>query len=233
MPNRRIKTECDRCGTCCLKGGPALHHEDMKLLRNGLIKPGHLITVRQGEPVFSLNARHSEPARSELVKIKGTGREWTCLFYMATETSCAIYRDRPLECSLLKCWDTMDLENVAGRNLISRYDILAPQDPLLPFIKTHDEICSLAHLGPLLAAVKKKKSHHQAMIDLTELVQRDLEIRTRAYGTFHFSLDLELFYFGRPLFTILSQFGIDAHEERGIVHLFPSWITGHLTQCKR
>ena len=31
MSKPELKTECERCGTCCMKGGPALHLEDKKM----------------------------------------------------------------------------------------------------------------------------------------------------------------------------------------------------------
>jgi Fe-S-cluster containining protein len=214
-----IKTECDRCGTCCEKGGPALHYEDMTLLQNNWLNPEQLITIRKGEPVFSLAAEDPTPAQTELVKIKGSGSTWTCIFFQDKEASCTIYGHRPLECSLLKCWDSLDLEKVAGRNLISRHDIIATHDPVLPFIKTHEEKCSLENLDLLRSALNSEDSQQQAIIDLTTLVNTDIVIRSQAYAKFRFGLDLELFYFGRPLFKILEQFGLKTFENNGICSL--------------
>lgn len=209
MPSR--KTECDRCGTCCLKGGPALHIEDRELIHSGRLKPEHLITIRKGEPVFSPAAYRPEPAQSEIIKIKGRGADWTCLFFSAPYSSCSIYEHRPLECSLLKCWDTTALEKVAAKGLLSRFDILAPQEPLLPLIKKHEHECSLERLEQLLADLQGKDFPEKVIAELTDLVNRDLKIRTRACDTFHVSLTLELFFFGRPLFKILEQFGVESH----------------------
>ena len=219
MPGNKNKTECDRCGTCCIEGGPALHQEDSPLLQNNFLNPAHLITVRTGEPVFSPSAGNPEPAQSEIIKIKGRGIEWTCLFFQEEDATCAIYEHRPLECSLLKCWETADLEKVAGLNLLSRYDIIAPQDPVLPFIRTHNEQCSLEELALILSAVKSENSQSQAVDDLTRLVNADMAIRAQAWAKLHFSLDLELFFFGRPLFIILGQFGIEAHEKNSVWRL--------------
>ena len=58
-----------------------------------------------------------------------------------------------------------------------------------------------------------------AINDLSELVNNDLAIRSLAYTKLNLSLDLELFFFGRPLFTILTQFGIETHEENGVFRL--------------
>ena len=213
------KTECDRCGTCCTKGGPALHVEDKPLLLNKLLKPEQLITIRTGEPVFSPASEHPEPATSEIIKIKGKGREWTCLFFTDKDAGCAIYNHRPIECSLLKCWDTSDLENVAGKDLLSRYDIVDPGEPILPFIIDHEEKCSLENLDALLASLHDDSSKKQALTTLTGMVKTDLTLRAQACEKLQLSLELELFFFGRPLFTILDQIGIRMLNIKGVYHL--------------
>lgn len=47
----RVRTHCRRCGTCCEKGGPALHTDDRMLIENGHIPARYLFTIREGEPV--------------------------------------------------------------------------------------------------------------------------------------------------------------------------------------
>jgi len=220
MPENTIKTECNRCGTCCQKGGPALHFNDLALVQNKFLHLEHLVTIRKGEPVYPLAAEKPEPAASEIIKIKGRRREWTCLFFEEKEAKCGIYMHRPLECSLLKCWDTADLENAAGKNLLSRYDILAPQDPILQYITKHDSKCALDDLALLFSILNSDHAKHQAQDELTELVQTDLAIRTQACAGFDLSLDLELFFFGRPLFKILHQFGINMEMANGVCRLF-------------
>jgi Fe-S-cluster containining protein len=219
MTGHSVKTGCDRCGTCCEKGGPALHYADGQLLWDKRLTPEALITIRKGEPVFSLSAENFAPAQSEIVKIKGQGMAWTCLFYRGKEAGCAIYGNRPLECSLLKCWETAALEKIAGRNLLSRYDIIVPDDPILPYIRSHENTCSLENLFHLISAVKEKRSCRQAIDELTGLANADLAIRSQVLARFHLSLDLELFFFGRPIFTILQEFGIDVDAAHGICSL--------------
>ncbi len=216
MTENIIKTECDCCGICCTKGGPALHYDDSALLQDNFLTAEYLITIRKGEPVLSLSTGNPEPTQSEIVKIKGRGAEWTCLFFQEKGAKCTIYEHRPLECSLLKCWETADLENVSGRNLLSRYDIIPPHDPIIPFIKAIDEKCSLENLAQHLSALNRENSRQQAVNELTSLVNTDLAIRSQAIAELHFSLDLELFFFGRPLFKILNQFGVETHEINGI-----------------
>lgn len=219
MPEKKIKTECDRCGTCCTKGGPTLHCEDRTLLLNNWLHLEHLITIRKGEPVSPLLNSNPEPAQSEMIKIKGRGAEWTCLFLQQKENKCLVYEHRPLECALLKCWETSGLEKVAGRDLLSRFAIIATHDPIFPLIQKHENICSLENLPRILSALGSRNSQQSAVTELTGLVNTDLAIRSQAFARFHVSLDLELFFFGRPLFKILDQFGITTHEKNGFCRL--------------
>ena len=224
MTENSTKTECDRCGTCCIKGGPALHHEDGILLRLKFLKREQLVTIRKGEPVLSLSSRAPVPAENEIVKIKGSNIEWSCLFFRETEASCAIYEHRPLECSLLKCWDPADLERVAEKNLLSRHDILSPHDPFLPFIREHEKECSLESLPLFLAALERNESRQKGLTELSSLVNKDLALRSKVWARFHLSLDLELFLFGRPLFKILQPLGLETQEINGacVLSLTPS-----------
>jgi Fe-S-cluster containining protein len=211
--------ECRRCGTCCLKGGPALHSEDLALLQGNFLHKEDLITIRKGEPLLSLSGENVHPAPAEFFKVKGRDAEWTCIFFDRRKASCRIYDRRPLECSLLQCWDTAALEKVAGKNLLNRFDIIAPHDPVMPFIEAQEIECPLSILGHLIESVTREQVHPEAMAQLTNLANADLSIRSKAHEKFHFSLELELFYFGRPLFIILKQFGMMLRVEHGTVIL--------------
>ena len=63
---------CIRCGTCCLKGDPVLHHEDKKILLAGHIGYQHLVTIRKGELAFDPLSGKVEPVPKELV----TKQDW-------------------------------------------------------------------------------------------------------------------------------------------------------------
>ena len=218
MSKRRPKTECERCGTCCVKGGPALHIEDKKLLLQKFITRKSLITIRKGEPVFSLEANRPECARTELVKLKGLNNEWSCIFYDQISSSCSIYQHRPLECLLLKCWDTVELEAVVGKRLLSRFDIISSHEPVVKYIHRHENECSLEILDQLTIH-QNKNINENTLAELTELVNIDLALRSEAIMRLNLNLDLELFYFGRPLFKILSQFAFIPREVNGKIIL--------------
>ena len=204
----QIVMHCKRCGTCCQKGGPALHKEDRKILLAGLIQREQLVTIRKGELAFSPLSGRIEPLQHEIVKIAGKGKQWACAFHNRKESSCAIYTHRPLECRLLKCWDTAKLLSVIGKDTLTRADIIDRDDPIFPFIETHDKECSLQIAADLISVLSEKKDDPISLAKLTALVHHDLALRSKAISEFGLSLEAELFIFGRPLFKIMRGKGL-------------------------
>ena len=218
MPGTRGQTECQRCGTCCLKGGPALHTEDRRLVRDNFIPRQALIAVRKGEPVFRPDSPIPAPSTSEFIKLKGKAAEWACIFYEQRTASCAIYRHRPLECVLLKCWDTAELQEIAGRDLLDRFSLISPEEPVYEYIREHEKQCSLGILAGMNLG-RNRKIAKDLLAELSLLVNKDLALRAKALDDLELSLDLELLYFGRPLFTILTQFSLLPREVNGNIIL--------------
>ncbi len=198
---------CTRCGTCCQKGGPALHEEDKKILLAGHIRHERLITIRKGELAFSPLSGRLEPIQKELIKITGKGKKWSCCFYDEEKSACTIYEHRPLECRLLKCWDTAQLLAVVGKDTLTRAGIISADDPIMKFIRTHEKECSIEMAEDIISVLLKKNDDAQSVAKLTTLAHQDLAIRSRAITEFRLSLEAELFIFGRPLFKILSARG--------------------------
>lgn len=71
--SEKIKKACDRCGTCCRQGGPALHVQDRHLVAPGFLEFDVLVTIRRGELARYPLSGHPEPVRQELIKIQGQG----------------------------------------------------------------------------------------------------------------------------------------------------------------
>jgi Fe-S-cluster containining protein len=197
-----------RCGTCCLKGGPALHHEDIKILREGHVGYQHLITIRKGEMVYNPSKEKPEPVSDEMVKVSGKDGGWACFFYDEAKNSCDIYENRFLECRLLKCWDTSGILSVIGRNTIQRSDIINPDDPVVDLIKSQEEECSPYEVETLLASLSPGKDSARALERLSLLVYRDKSIRSFALTELELKKEFEYFIFGRPLSRILEERGI-------------------------
>ena len=204
----RKRSGCIRCGTCCLKGGPALHHEDTKILCEGHVGYQHLITIRAGEMVYNPAKEKPDPVLNEMVRVAGRDGSPACFFYDEGKKSCGIYRNRFLECRVLKCWDTSEILSVIGRNTIQRSDIMNPDDPVVDVIKSHEEECSSYEVESLLAALSAGKDRTGALKRLSELVLRDNAIRSFALTELELKKEFEYFIFGRPLSRILDERGI-------------------------
>ena len=212
-------SQCKQCGTCCRKGGPALHQEDREILRTGQIELKHLVTIRKGEMAFSPLTDTPQAIDRELIKTAGSNSDWTCCFYNEQTSGCTIYESRPLECRLLQCWDTAPLEAVINKDTLSRTDIIESDDPILEFIKAHEQACPCSRVTSLAAGLSKSAAGESILAELTELVRLDLQIRARAVTAFNIPVAVELFYFGRPVFVLLSPYGIKIHEDQAGIHL--------------
>lgn len=206
---------CNRCGNCCRQGGPALHKKDLNLVSGGKIPIGNLITIRTGELTENPLMGGIQPAGVELVKIVGTGRQWDCCYY-DEEKGCTIYENRPQACVLLKCWDTKDILGIVEKETLSRFDILAADDPLIAVIREHELICPLPDL--LYIRANSHRLTAELEKELEKLAGDDLRFRTRVIRDLNLQLSEELFYFGRPLFQLLQPLGATISES-------PSGIT--------
>lgn len=201
----QFQQRCQRCGTCCKNGGPILHRGDLPLLRKGIFSLQNLVTIRKGEPAFNPFTGKVEPASYEMIKIAGKGASWECIFYDAAQSACIIHADRPLECSLLQCWDTRGIAEIYGRECLSRFDLVADQDPIRDHIKRHEQQCSYARTLPFLDQLSSPSPDKASMEELQGLMRQDLALRDQAVSVFGLSLQQELFYFGRPLFQSLQH----------------------------
>ena len=121
-------TDCRGCGTCCRKGGPALHAEDLALFRAGHLAPEHCLTLRAGELARDLDGQ-LRPLERDLVKLRprmaARNGDWTCLFLNQADNRCGVYAHRPAECRALLCRDTRAITALHGVGRVSRLDVLA------------------------------------------------------------------------------------------------------------
>ena len=207
--NTKNISECSRCGTCCLKGGPALHHEDKKILLAGYAGHQHLVTIRKGEMAFNPLRNILEPIKKELIKVKGKGDDWACYFYDEKEASCNIYENRFLECCLLKCWDTSEIMSLIGKNTITRADIINLGDPIMKVIEEHEQECPFNEINALVSGLYSGKEKSIILSQLSEFVRKDFAIRSYAVAELGLMEEFEMFIFGRPLYKGLNDRGLN------------------------
>jgi len=212
----REKKACSQCGLCCQQGGPALHIQDLELVKNGRISTSHLITIRKGELVDNPLAGKIVPTTVELVKFIGKKGRWECCFY-TDKLGCTVYKDRPYACRVLKCWDTEEILALVEKATISRFDILEEDNPLIPLIMEHERICPYDDLGEIQTNLDRLSDEQKN--DLAQRVRSDLNFRARVASDLQLNVREELFYFGRPLFQLLQPLGVQISESTAGIQL--------------
>lgn len=218
---------CQRCGTCCEKGGPSLHQEDRLLVDDGRIPIRCLFTLRQGELARDNVRGILAPLADEIIKIKGLPGRWTCLFYEKKTRGCSIYDHRPMECQALNCRDTRQIKKVYESTRLLRRDLLSGVEGLWDLVEAHEQRCSYDGLKSLVGEGERGCRPNQEETIL-EIIRYDAQVRrltTEKGGLDGQMLD---FIFGRPLVDTIKMFDIALKKEDGRYRLVfqPSFPKG-------
>jgi|GEM_PF-190798 len=207
MENLEI-TECRRCGTCCKKGGPSLHVEDMGLVEKGIIPLKNLFTIREGEPANDNIKGSIQPAAADIIKIKGQGNSLVCGFFDYKNSICKIYDSRPVECMVLKCWDTSDIERIYSKSRLVRKDLIANIDGLWDLVEEHQKRCSYDTIKNFVSAYNSDKKI-DSIKSVVELINYDKQIRQLIIEQGGLDIEILEFLFGRPLTETIGMFEFD------------------------
>ncbi|WP_319521376.1 YkgJ family cysteine cluster protein [uncultured Desulfosarcina sp.] len=224
MNGKGHDTVCRRCGICCEKGGPGLHHEDSPLVENGNIPAKCLYTIRCGELVRDDIRGSLAPLAEEIVKIKGQAGKWTCLFYDRQEHGCRIYDHRPIECRVLNCRDTGPIEQIYDKARLTRRDLLTTVAGLWELVEDHERRCSYAQLGAWVREGTLENDAFKQEEAIFETLRYDAHIRQLAVEKGGLDADLLPFVFGRPLTETIRMFGIDLIKRNGAYGLVRSRV---------
>ncbi len=200
-------SECRRCGKCCQKGGPSFHRADKALIEKGVIHSKYLYTIRKGEMAYDNIRQRLEPVSSDIIKLKGKGDGWTCVFFDEKQNACAIYENRPIECRVLKCWDTQALEDLYLKERLKRQDLIADIKGLWDLVKDHQVRCNYEIIKKLVGALGSSTGG-EARRKLAEIIQFDMEIRKLVVSRGGLEIEMLDFLFGRPLKQTLKNFGL-------------------------
>jgi len=212
-----IPESCKKCGECCKQGGPALHLEDLDLVRSGKIPVTSLITIRKGELAYNPRTQAVQPVAVELVKIAGLGKQWDCRYFDGTK-GCTIYQYRPQACRVLKCWDTDDILALVEKDTLSRFDILPEDHFLLPAIRQHERLFPCSDLQ--LIHGKSGEVSPEMKSEFAKRADDELRFRMQAVTEQQLSLGDELFYFGRPFFQLLQALGVRVSESPSGIRVY-------------
>jgi len=212
---------CQRCGTCCQKGGPALHREDLALVESGQLPARCLFTIRRGELVRDNVKGTLVPMTEEVIKIKGQDGSWTCLFYDRDRRGCGIYDHRPLECRVLNCRDTRQIEAVYATERLTREDLLSQMEGLWELIDEHDTRCSYDQLRDLVAQ-GHEAGQLKAEANILEILRYDAHLRQLTVDTGGMDAGMLEFIFGRSLAETIRMFDLRLVKEKDRYRLVPS-----------
>lgn len=207
------KHQCRQCGTCCRKGGPALHTQDAPLLTEGILQLQDLCTFRAGELVRDTSNDHIVPLPAEIIKIAAPfgsrPDDWTCRFLME-DNRCFIHSRHPAECAALFCDDPQALLAMHGEDRLDRKNILellqAPQW-LLDTVEAHEARCNYAALIELASHLEEQEAARRALV---EVVEYDRAFRELVMEKGNVRKEMLDFLYGRPLLHTIIMFGIDA-----------------------
>ncbi len=211
IPNHSPRTHCIRCGECCLRSSPTLQAEDLSALAGGALERKNLMTIRKGEFITDPVDRAVGPAASEWVKVKEKkGSERGCIFYDGTEKACTIYKDRPLQCVALTCWDTREIMDVLRRPRLTRQDMVH-DGVLLGLMEEHERRCS--HAALLDHAVSIVSEGNKALERILDLLKFDHHLRPFVSERLKIPMDEMDFFFGRPLTETIVMFGLKVERQ--------------------
>ncbi|OQX28148.1 MAG: hypothetical protein BWK80_01710 [Desulfobacteraceae bacterium IS3] len=205
--------KCTRCGTCCKKGGPSFHIEDKALIENGIILLKSLYTIRKGEPAYDNIREYVSPVSSDIIKITGGKNRRTCIFFDESETACTIYENRPLECRILSCRDTREIEQVYSRNRLTRKELLSNIKGLWELIEEHQSRCDYDNIRQLVKALSGD-GKKEAMQTLSDILQYDADIRELVVEKSGIDPEIKDFLFGRPLAEMGFSYFFSRYEVR-------------------
>lgn len=210
---------CIRCGTCCRKGGPALHGDDLELFSGKILTKADVLTIRAGEPVYENVLGRLVLAKDELIKIKGQGTLWTCRFLQ--REGCSIYLNRPMECQLLMCWDQKPLQEYYQRNRLQRQELLVQGSALAELVEYHETKFSWEYWWPILcrAVLEDDQESSQAMVRMGHDEKAFRESLTARVPESRSILE---FLFGRGILFLLQTWGAQVVTKDSRVHLLSS-----------
>ena len=220
-------TACRGCGTCCRKGGPALHLEDMPLLQRGAFLREHLVTLRKGELAFDQVEGGLRPLEDEIVKFAGVrSGVWACRFLREPHGCCGVYADRPVECRALLCRDTRAITALYDKERVSRVDVLRATGAPAGWeelMLAHEEACSHDQTDRLARAdTPGVHGAVEAREAFLEAVRLDACYRQLAHERAGVPVAEMEFLFGRATALKAGQYGLLLRRDKAGLVLLPS-----------
>jgi Fe-S-cluster containining protein len=181
------------------------------LFSNRVLNKTDVYTLRRGEVVRNIDDTLIV-IEQEMIKIKGQGESWSCMFFDNKQNACKIYHDRPVECRALQCWDLKGLRAVMARPNLQRADLVDPGDGLRRIIEAHEERCAYAVLDTAVKGLHEADSD-KAAEKILDLLKYDDYMRLFLAKKLKMDPNVMDFFFGRPLKMTIRMHGLCVKEE--------------------
>ncbi len=132
------RTYCIRCGECCVSSSPTLQMEDIRLIRDFQIHKYYLYTIRRGELGHDNIHNELKISETEFIKVREKDGGEGCIYYDEKGRASKIYDHKPVQCSVLACWDDHEFMHANKGSKLSRKEILTDHI-LLSLIEQHEK----------------------------------------------------------------------------------------------
>ena len=204
------RTQCVRCGECCLAAGPTLQKTDSALFFDNTVQRTHLYTIRKGELVSDNIHDALKFSDQELIKLRERETGKGCILYDGAKKACTIYDERPSQCRAFACWDDGEFNAVFSQAKANREDII--RDPnLLRLITAHEKTCDYQVISDYVKQIRQEGD--AAIMEVLKILQYDQKIRLLTKGKLGIdTLEMDLLY-GRPLTKTIFMFGLKVMPE--------------------
>lgn len=211
----KVDTSCNNCGTCCKKGGPALHTKDAFLFTEKMLQMHDVLTIRTGELVRDDMKNRFVPIFNELIKIAppvgSRPDDWTCRFFTSNKR-CFLHGKHPAECRAFYCKEPEALMQLTHEERLDREKICKLTNaPLwwIELIETHEEKVAYANLAEWALKIDEGDENRLKFIEAVEYDRsfRELVVEKEAAPK-----EVLNFLFGRPLMHTMIMFGLQARK---------------------
>lgn len=208
--------ECERCGTCCRKGGPGLHDMDIRLVTEKVVNPENLYTIRRGELIRDNINGGLVYTDTEIVKVRSENVSSTCVYFDDAGNACRIYENRPAQCRAMKCRDIADITAMHLKNRMSRADLFGSVGWFMEMIDAHEARCAYRDAHVLIE--RRKEGDSSAVRALSEMIAYDRAVRDIVREKKAIEEGMLDLAFGLPLACVLEyRFGIRPGKSRACI----------------
>jgi hypothetical protein len=153
--------------------------------------------VCQGELAWDPRSRGLRPVAGEMLKVRGQGQGWTCIFYDTKERVCQRYSQRPAECVAFACDAPELLMALLDEPPLTRAVLVQPGSALEAIVAEHESSFPVANA---VAWARNPGTRSQAW----ELARQERHFRAALAQRLGVGDDVLWPYLGRPLRYIVD-----------------------------